>query len=53
MNVWRETLKDVPNDYDFVIKSDYVDYPAGAQVYLKYGNMNNRDALKRYGFCLT
>ena len=53
MEVWHETLKDVPDDYDFVIKSDTVSYPAGAQVYLSYGNMSNRDALKRYGFCLT
>lgn len=51
--LWHETLVDVPDDYDFVIRSQTVDYPAGAQVYLSYGSMSNRDALKRYGFCLT
>ena len=28
-------------------------FPKGSQVYLCYGRMSNRDALKRYGFCLT
>ena len=51
--LWHETLVDVPDDYDFVIRSQTVDYPKGAQVYLSYGSMSNRDALKRYGFCLT
>lgn len=28
--LWHETLVDVPDDYDFVIRSQTVDYPAGA-----------------------
>ena len=51
--IWEYTLKDVPTDYDFVIKSQQDCFPKGSQVYLCYGRMSNRDALKRYGFCLT
>jgi hypothetical protein len=52
-NVWDILLKDVPEDYDFVITSQQDTFPKGSQVYLCYGRMSNRDALKRYGFCLT
>ena len=51
--VWDSLLKDVPTDYDFIIKSQGERFPKGSQVYLCYGRMANRDALKRYGFCLT
>ena len=51
--VWHATLADVPDKYDFVIKSIGHRFPKGSQVYLSYGRMSNRDALKRYGFCLT
>ena len=51
--IWHHTLKDVPENYDFIIKSQSEFFPKGSQVYLCYGRMSNRDALKRYGFCLT
>lgn len=51
--VWNALLKDVPTDYDFVITSCGEKYPKGSQVFLCYGRMANRDALKRYGFCLS
>lgn len=51
--LWHTALKDVPDDYEFVIRSDKMGYPKGSQVYLSYGPMSNRDALKRYGFCLN
>ena len=51
--LWNETLSDVPDNYDFIIRSTTIDYPKGSQIYLSYGSMSNRDALKRYGFCLT
>lgn len=51
--IWENILQDVPEDYDFVIKSQNDTFHKGSQVYLCYGRMSNRDALKRYGFCLT
>ena len=51
--VWDNLLKDVPEDYDFVIKTQTDTFPKGSQIYLCYGRMSNRDALKNYGFCLT
>ena len=51
--VWDNLLKDVPEDYDFVIKPQTATFPKGSQIYLCYGRMSNRDALKNYGFCLT
>jgi hypothetical protein len=47
------TLKDVPDDYDFVIRSQSENFAKGSQVFLCYGRLSNRDALKRYGFSLT
>lgn len=29
-NQWHETLVDVPDDYDFIIRSQTVNYPKGA-----------------------
>lgn len=51
--IWHSTFKDVPDEYDFVIQSDNDTFKKGSQVFLCYGRMSNRDALKRYGFCLT
>ena len=51
--IWHAALKDVPDDYDFIIQSHADSFKKGSQVFLCYGRMSNRDALKRYGFCLT
>ena len=51
--LWEAALKNVPDDYTFVITSQGDSFPKGSQVYLCYGRMSNRDCLKRYGFCLT
>ena len=51
--LWDAALKNVPDDYKFVITSQSDSFPKGSQVYLCYGRMSNRDCLKRYGFCLT
>lgn len=51
--IYHQCFKDVPDEYDFVITSNTDRFPKGSQVYLCYGRMSNRDALKRYGFCLT
>ena len=52
-DIYHECFKDVPDKYDFVISSNTDTFPKGSQVYLCYGRMSNRDALKRYGFCIT
>lgn len=50
--VWELTLKNVPSEYEFQIKTSQDVYPKGSQVYICYGRMSNREMLKRYGFCL-
>ena len=50
--VWELTLKNVPPEYEFQIKTSQDVYPKGSQVYICYGRMSNREMLKRYGFCL-
>ena len=50
--VWELTVKNVPSEYEFQIKTGQDVYPKGSQVYICYGRMSNRDMLKRYGFCL-
>ena len=50
--VWAGTIANVPEEYDFVIRTYGDGFPKGAQVYLCYGRMSNREMLKRYGFCL-
>ena len=50
--VWEKTLKQFPDDYDFVIRTYSDGFPKGSQVFLCYGRMSNRDMLKRYGFCI-
>ena len=52
-DIYHQCFKDVPDDYEFVIQSNTDTFPKGSQIYLCYGRMSNRDALKRYGFCLT
>ena len=51
--IWHAAFKDVPDNYDFIIQSHADSFKKGSQVFLCYGRMSNRDALKRYGFCLT
>lgn len=51
--IWELTIKNVPDEYDFVVKTGRDTFPKGSQVYLCYGRMSNREMLKRYGFCLT
>lgn len=50
--VWEKTLKEVPEKYDFVIRTYSDGFPKGSQVFLCYGRMSNREMLRRYGFCL-
>lgn len=50
--IWELTLSNVPEEYDFVVKTGKDPFPAGSQVFLCYGRMSNREMLKRYGFCL-
>jgi hypothetical protein len=51
--VWEDSLKDMPDDYEFQIQTGKEGYPKGSQIYICYGRMSNREMLKRYGFCLT
>ena len=52
--IWDATVANVPEDYDFVVQTGGQEpIEKGAQVYLCYGRMTNREMLKRYGFCLT
>lgn len=52
-DIYHKCFEDVPDQYNFVIQSNTDTFPKGSQIYLCYGRMSNRDALKRYGFCLT
>jgi len=49
---WDELFNKVPDDYTFKIMA-LENFEKGAQVYLTYGKLSNRESLRRYGFCQT
>ena len=49
---WEKVLDEMPDKYNFVIRTYSDGFPKGSQVFLCYGRMSNRETLKRYGFCL-
>ena len=50
--VWDQVIDNMPDDYEFQMKTCQDTFPKGSQVYLCYGRMTNREMLKRYGFCI-
>ena len=51
--VWDQVIDNMPDDYEFQMKTCQDTFPKGSQVYLCYGRMTNREMLKRYGFCIV
>ena len=50
--VWDQVIDNMPENYNFIMKTGQDAFPAGSQVFLCYGRMTNREMLKRYGFCI-